>query len=461
MTAATFVFDRQFQIKILALMFQDFDFLIMCQDLVVPEHFSDDILVWFFCKIRDYYQDYQMRIGSDALRNELLKDASRKKIKDADVQAYVDLFTVLHTDVQDKQYIKDEVLKFCKHQAIKAAVLRCPQLLEEGKFEEIEESMVAAVRTGADVSDIGELYFVNWPERLRRRVEQKAKIIVPTGITELDIHLNGGIWGGQVGIWMAPTNRGKSAALGHCGKRAVIVKKKTIHYSFEMPQDEVASRYDASFTKINMRDLLDDDYQNVLAEKLERIGRRFGNTLIIKNYPTKTASVQTLRSHILHCCGLGFEPELILVDYLDLLKPPQHYKEKRDELTATTEALKGLALELKLPIWTATQSQRAAISMETHTEENVAEDIGKINNADILITMNQTKEEVHQKIMRLFLAKNRNGPKYQTITIKMALERMCFFEPVINVQANPPTPLLGSTPVAIAAKPRRQPFKQT
>jgi len=73
---------------------------------------------------------------------------------------------------------------------------------------------------------------------------------------------------------------------------------------------------------------------------------------------------------------------------------------------------------------------RAAISMETHTEEEVGEDIGKVNIADVVITLNQTKEELHREIMRLFLAKNRNGKRYIEIPIQTAFERMAFYEPL-------------------------------
>lgn len=447
---AVFRFDRQFQVRVLALMHQDFDFLITTHDLIQPEYFSDEILVWYFLVMRNHYMDYQMRMGVDALRNELLKGAANKKIKDADFPAYAQVFTTMQEKVHDKQYIQDEILRFCKHQAIKSAVLKAPQLLQEGKFEDIETAMVEAVRTGSGISDIGELYFINWPERLRRRALEELSMVIPTGITALDVLLGGGIHSGQVGLWMAPTNRGKSAAIGHCGKRAVIQRKKVIHYTLEMPQDEVCSRYDASFTKVNVRDLLEMEYK--VAEKLENYGMRWGNSLIVKGYPTKQASVQTLKNHCYQCCALGFEPDLILVDYLDLLKPPKAYKEKRDELTSTAEALKGWFLEMKRGGWTGTQSQRAAISMETHTEENVSEDIGKINVVDIAITMNQTKEEVRQKVMRLLLAKNRNGPKYETVTIKMALERMCFFEPVGPVPVNPPTSLSTTS--------KRRPYKR-
>jgi replicative DNA helicase len=426
-----FKFSRDFQVEILALMFQDYDFLMMTHDLVQPEYFSDSILAWFFCTMRDYYLDYQMRVGAQALKNEILKACRlrpRPKITKSDIPLYSNVFQRLHNKVQDREYIAKEVSTFCRHQAIKAAVLESPALLKEEKFEEIEQMVRQAVQVGTQTLDLGEQYFIDWPERLRRQVDRAYYRTMPTGVTELDLLLNGGLKVKQLGIWMAPTNRGKSIALGHCAKRALTIKKKVLHYTMELSQDEVSARYDSALTKIPVNDLIEEEVK--LVRKLERYGKRYGNSLMIKEYPTKQASVATLRSHIMQCMSLGFDPDLIIVDYLDLLQPPRHYKEKRDELSAIAEELRGLACEMCLPVWTATQATRGAISMETHTEQDVSEDIGKMNISDVVITINQTKEEVDDDIMRLYIAKNRNGPRYKTIKIKTAFERMCFFEVV-------------------------------
>lgn len=425
--ATKFKFHREFQIKVLALMHQDYDFVIMVHSMIDPDYFSDDILAWFFCCMRDYYLDYQMRADADVVKNELLKAAQRKQIKSSDVPEYLKVYKLLGQKITDRKYIVDEVSIFCKHQAIAAAILEGPDLLAQGKFEEIESRIRDAVQVGAGAFDLGEQYFVGWPERLRRRSQQIVLATMPTGITPLDTVIGGGLKAKQLGMWMAPTNRGKSVALGHCGKRAVVVGKRVVHYTLEMASDEVSSRYDSSFSRIPMRDLMDKEYR--LAQKLDKFGIVWGNSLIIKEYPTKTASVSDIRAHLIQCASIGFEPDLVIVDYLDLLKPPRYYKEKRDELSATCEVLRGLAGEVVVPIWSATQANRSAISMETHTEEQMSEDIGKANISDIIVTINQTKEEVDDEIMRLFVAKNRNGPRYRTIKIKTALDRMCFYEP--------------------------------
>jgi replicative DNA helicase len=166
-----------------------------------------------------------------------------------------------------------------------------------------------------------------------------------------------------------------------------------------------------------------------------------GDNLIIRHYPAKQAGVAQIRSHIMMCRKIGFFPDVIIVDYLDLLKAPRRRSAKREELTDIAEELKGLASELKIGIWTATQSRREAISMETHTEEQVGEDIGKMNTADLVITLNQTTDEVYDKVMRLFVAKNRNGPKYMTIKIANDFDRMCFFDPIATAELQNPEPM--------------------
>jgi len=434
---ATFKFDRSFQIMILGLMHQSYDFLILAQSIIKPEYFADEILSWYFLRMRDYYLDYQMRASVDVLRNELLKACRarpRPSIQEADVPAYQEVFKTLQVPVPDVDYIVKEVTTFCRHQAIKAAVLEAPTLLQQEKFEEIESLIRGAVSVGVNVMDLGCQYFVDWPERLRRRREMAQLQVMPTGITDLDKIIGGGIKPKQVGIWMAPTNRGKTIALMQCGKMAITRQRKVVHYTLEMSADAIGERYDASFSRISMDQLADEEA--LLASRLERYGRMFGNSLLIKEYPTKQVGTSIIRSHLMQCMGMGFEPDLILVDYLDLLTPPRHYKEKRDELTAIAEELRGLSVEMERPIWSATQAQRAAISLETHTEEHVSEDIGKMNIADIVITINQTKEEVDTGTMRLFVAKNRNGAKYRTVEINTNLGIMCFFEPV--AYAGPP-----------------------
>jgi replicative DNA helicase len=422
-----FEFDKNFQTRVLALMQQDLDFLILSHNIIQPNYFTDPVLTWFFKTFRDHYIDYQMRMSTEALWNEMKKDAKNKRIKHTDVQAYITVFKKLKNPVDDKSYISDQVTNFCKAQAIRNALVESVPLLAKMEFDAIETAIGEAFQVGVNTMNLGSQYFVRWPQRLAQRAARQELATVPTGITELDNHLNGGIKIGQLGIWMAPTNRGKSVALVHCGKRAVVERIKVVHYTLEMTEDEIEERYDASFSNVKVNALCDEVVK--VANRMEDLGRSVGNSLIVKMFPAKSVTVEMLRQHLRQCFAVGFVPKLVVVDYLDLLKAPYRRQNKREELTDITEALKGLALEMGIPIWTATQSRRGAVSKELHDEEDVAEDWGKMHATDLVITLNQTKAEAGSGMMRLLIAKNRNGPRYVTVDIQGEFARMCFYEP--------------------------------
>jgi replicative DNA helicase len=122
-------------------------------------------------------------------------------------------------------------------------------------------------------------------------------------------------------------------------------------------------------------------------------------------------SVLDLEARIDRLIEEGFEPGIIIDDYGDLLAPERHYSEHRYELSNIFQFLRDLGSKLHLPVWTASQSTRASHSKEIITMQDVAEDIGKVSISDVIITLNQTYEELQTDQCRLFMAKVRDGPR--------------------------------------------------
>ena len=133
-------------------------------------------------------------------------------------------------------------------------------------------------------------------------------------------------------------------------------------------------------------------------------------SLIIKEYPTKSASVQTLKNHIEKLRKRGIEPDMILVDYADLLRPVRSTGEKRHELEETYEGLRGLAQTYEIPIWTASQTNRSGLNAEVITMEAISEAFNKCFVADFIFSLSRTVQDKQANKGRLFIAKNRNGP---------------------------------------------------
>jgi len=133
-------------------------------------------------------------------------------------------------------------------------------------------------------------------------------------------------------------------------------------------------------------------------------------TLIIKEYPTKSASTQTLKNHIEKLRKRGIEPDMILVDYADLLRPVRSSGEKRHELEETYEGLRGLAQTYEIPIWTASQTNRGGLNAEVITMEAISEAFNKCFVADFIFSLSRTVQDKQANKGRIFVAKNRNGP---------------------------------------------------
>jgi hypothetical protein len=120
--------------------------------------------------------------------------------------------------------------------------------------------------------------------------------------------------------------------------------------------------------------------------------------------------VQTIRGHIDRLIKRGMKPDMILVDYADLLRPTRSTGEKRHELEETYESLRALAQIYEMPVWTASQTNRGGLNAEVITMEAISEAFNKCFVADFIFSLSRTVQDKQANKGRLFIAKNRNGP---------------------------------------------------
>ena len=132
--------------------------------------------------------------------------------------------------------------------------------------------------------------------------------------------------------------------------------------------------------------------------------------LIIKEYPTKSASTETIKQHIERLKKKGIEPDMIIVDYADLLRPTRTSAEKRFDLESTYEEMRAIAQIYKCPVWTASQTNRSGLNAEVITMEAISEAFNKCFVADFIFSLSRTVQDKQANKGRMFIAKNRNGP---------------------------------------------------
>ena len=154
------------------------------------------------------------------------------------------------------------------------------------------------------------------------------------------------------------------------------------------------------------------DDVKLAVEKLE-------GELIVKYFPTKTASVQTLSAHLQKLKTLGKKFDMVIVDYGDILRDTSNQKEVRHALGNIYEDLRGLAGEFDVPIWTASQANRSALDEDVIEATKVAESYQKVMTADFVVSLSRKVEDKIGNTGRFHIIKNRFGPDGLTYPAKV------------------------------------------
>ena len=314
-------------------------------------------------------------------------------------------------------------------------------MLQSCSFDEISTIINNSLKLGSE-TDFGYEYLADFEERYI----PKFRNPVTTGWQDIDTICGGGLGKSELGVVIAPTGAGKSMVLVHLGAEAVKEGKTVVHYTLELQDTVIAKRYDSSITGYPLSEL--NSFKQEIYDNIKDIDGK----LIVKEYPTKSASTNTIKNHLNRLAKRGIKPGLIIVDYADLLKPVVIRKEKRNELESIYEELRGLSTEYQCPIWTASQTNRSGLNAEVITMEQISEAFNKCFVADFIMSVSRTIEDKQNNTGKIFIAKNRNGPDGMIYDIFMDTSN-------VNIKVMPKSPgssnSVATAPVVLTAPMQR------
>jgi replicative DNA helicase len=425
-------YGHQFQTKALALLITDKEFLQQVSDIVYPEYFDSDANKWIAEQTIKYYEEYRttptmevFKVELDKIKNEIISVAVKEQLKE----------TYKATKAKDLKFVGDEYLDFCKNQTLKGALIKSVDLLEMGGYDDIRTLIGNALKAGVEKS-LGHEYI----KELEDRYREDSRSVVETPWDNINRLLGGGLGKGDLGLIVGGPGTGKSWALVAIGAHAVSLGCKVLHYTLELDDIYVGRRYDATFTEIPVDDIV--EHKDVVEEKLKSLR----GELYLKNYPTNGAGINTLHAHIEKCKGQDINPDLIIVDYADLLKGSG--KERRDRLDDIYLNLRGLAGEVKLPIWTASQVNRTGAREEIIQGDRIAESYAKMMISDFAMSLSRTNNDKENGTGRWHIMKNRYGPDGMTFnsTIDLSIGKIEILdETTSNSENGVRTPMGGLT----------------
>lgn len=387
-------YGSSFQVKVLSSLLKHKEFLQNINDVLDPDFFDNPAHKWLVEEILRYYHKYHTVATLDSLHIEV-KKIDNEVLKVSVIEQLKEAFKTVN---EDQDYIEQEFANFCKNQQLKKALLTSVDLLGSGMYDDIRTIIDSALKSGQD-KNIGHEYEKDIESRYRR--EERGAI--STGWEKIDELLQGGLGSGDFGIIFGNPGGGKSWCLTAIGANAIKSGFNVLHYTLELSESYVAKRYDAAFSETPIEKLESD--RNNLNEVINKLP----GTLIIKEYSPGRASISTIEAHIQKCTDLGTKPDLIIIDYVDLLKSKRKSVDKKDEIDDVYTASKGLARELKVPVWTVSQVNRAGAKDDIIEGDKAAGSYDKIMIADFALSLSRKRQDKVSGTGRFHVMKNRYG----------------------------------------------------
>lgn len=401
----------------------------LVRSIITPNLFESSI----FRDIAAHACDYLDTIGEpirehlpDSLEH-ILKGKDKKKA-DSYTRILDNLF--LSRESVNVKYTISKLHDFVRQQNLKSAVVKAVEAIESGDLDLAENELTKGLQNQVNVFDIG-TNMADSKHALDFLDDMDDGI--RTGILELDKRdIMPRV--GEMLLLIAPMKKGKSWALMHFAKHALLQRKTVVHITLEMSEKRVTQRYIQSFFSITKREakiktpvfktddlgrLTSIEYEDVVRPTLSdpnirktltnKVKKEFNkrSPLIIKQFPTGSLTLNELDAYLE---GLSkfhkIVPDMLVLDYPDLMKLDS--ANLRIDTGTIFKQLRGLAIRRNLALVTATQANADGMKAKLVTDSMVAEDKSKIATADIVLTYSQTLEEKALNLARLFVSNARN-----------------------------------------------------
>jgi replicative DNA helicase len=392
-----------FQIKVISALLTHKEFLTNIHDIISEEYWDNQAHKWIIKEILRYYDKYHTTPSMDVIKvelkkvtNEVLKVSIREQLREA-----------YEASADDLEYVREEFSTFCKNQQLKQALLSSVDLLKAGDYDSIKSMVENALKAGQD-KNVGHEYNKDVESRYR----EDHRTIIPTPWNRINDLLQGGLGNGDFGLIFGNPGGGKSWSLIALGGYAVRLGFNVLHYTLELGEAYVGRRYDAFFSKIPV----DKITQN--RSKIEEIVPELPGQLIIKEFPTGKATINTIESHIKKVTDLGVKPDLIIIDYVDLLSTRKRTADRKGEIDDIYISTKGLARELNIPVWSVSQVNRAGAKDDIVEGDKAAGSYDKIMITDVCISLSRKRKDKVNGTGRFHIMKNRYGMDGLTFGVK-------------------------------------------
>lgn len=388
-------YGPQFQSKVIGALITQKNFLVNVVDSLDKEYFDNQANQWIIDEIQKYFQKYHTIPTMEVLATEVKKienDVLKIAITEGLREAYKE------SQSKDLAWVESEFTNFCRNQQVKKAIMTSVDLLSMGDFDGIRALINNALKAGED-KNIGHEY----DKDVESRYRQDDRNAIPFPWKTFNDLTQGGMGKGDLVLVFGNPGGGKSWAITAMGAYAAALGYNVVHYSLELAEGYVGKRYDAVFTGIPVDQL--DNHRQKIEETISKVKGK----VVIKEYPPKRASFDTIKSHLQQLeLQHDFKPDMIIIDYLDYVRT-RGKKERKEEIDDVYVGAKALAKELGIPVISPSQANRGAAKSDIIEGDNAAGSYEKIMIGDIILSLARRRKDKVNGTGRWHIMKNRYG----------------------------------------------------
>lgn len=341
-------------------------------------------------------------------------------LSDEEFHEAIEFLKVAEPEKTEVSFLVDRTEQFCKDQAIYNAIVSSVSILEDktGKLSRgaIPQMLADALSISFN-TPIGHDFLVDAEDRYAGYHEKQKK--VGFDLTMFNKITRGGFAAKTLNVWLAGVHVGKTFIMGHCAAANLIDMKNVLYITLEMSERQISERLDSNILKLPLHTLMTLDKDTYL-NKIRSVAARTTGKLIVKEYPTASAGVGHFR-HLVQELRIkrNFIPDIIYIDYLNICTSTRFKQDQTQNsynyVKSIAEEARGLAVELDLPIVSATQLNRIGFKSSDPDMSDTSESFGTPATADFMAVVTNSDELQASDQLQFKQLKNRyhdlNSPK--------------------------------------------------
>jgi replicative DNA helicase len=371
-------------------------------DIVHAKYFDNEYFRLIIATIKDYFERFEKVPAWDTLETIL-----KVEIKDKITQDYVFEITkeIRNLGVEDWEFVQDKALNFCRQQELKKANDKISKIIDDGDFDKYEECadiMKEALSIGAEKDD-GTSITEGWDTVL----QEDFRHPVPTGISGIDELTDGGLSRGELGVILAPYGVGKTTILTKIANTAYNVGYNVLQIVFEDIPDVIKRKHAACWSGIELNSLSDEEERVMEVIKERTNGKE--NDLVIRKFSSEGVTVNHLKTYVRHLISVGFKPDMIVLDYIDCVESARRYNDEWSGEGNVMRGFESMLAEYGMVGWTAVQGNRASISSDVVTGDQMGGSIKKAQIGHFIMSIARTLTQKENNRATIAVLKSRFG----------------------------------------------------